>query len=124
MKKANPQKIIRENIKIDANNQSIGRIATQAAIALCGKNKPTFNPAKNGGNFVQIINASKVKFTGKKLDQKKYFHFSGYPGGLKEKKLNELFKKSPEKVIWLAVYRMLPKNKLRDKIIKLLKIAK
>lgn len=114
--------IIRETHKLDATGQSVGRLATQIVILLRGKNKASFQPHIDGGDNIIITNASKVKFTGKKIDQKEYYHFSGYPGGLKTKKIKDVFAKNPGEVIKRAVWNMLPKNKLRNSMIKRLKI--
>jgi len=103
---------------IDANNKVLGRIATQIAILLRGKHKPDFAPYKDIGDFVIIKNADKVKITGKKLSQKVYRHYTGYPGGLKEVPMSKIFSKNPEEVIKKAVFGMLPKNKLRAEQIK------
>ncbi len=108
--------------KIDAQGKAIGRLASEIAILLRGKNSADFLYHEDKGNVVEVENIKKVKFTGKKLDQKKYYHYSGYPGGLKEEKLRQLFQKNPGEVLRQAVYRMLPKNKLRDKMIKRLLI--
>lgn len=124
MKKTKKNSMPREQIQIDATDQAVGRVASKVAQILCGKNKPTYDPSKLDGDYVKIINASKVKFSGKKIEKKVYKHYSGYPGGLKIKKMNELFNESPEKVMEKAILRMLPKNKLRFQIIKRLKITK
>ena len=116
--------IARQIHKLDATGQSVGRLATQIAIILRGKNKPTFQPHIDSGDNVIISNASKVKLTGKKIEQKEYYHFSGYPGGLKTKKMKDVFSKNPGEVIKRAVWNMLPKNKLRAKMIKRLKFTK
>lgn len=116
-------KIERKTHTLDAASVPLGRLATKAAVLLRGKNKTTFTPNIDGGDFVDIINALKVKFTGKKFIQKKYFWHSFYPGGVKRPTIAALFEKSPAKVVWKAVYGMLPKNRLRDKIIRRLKIS-
>lgn len=108
--------------KIDATNQAIGRIATRVVYFLRGKNNPNFEYNQDKGGFVEVENIKKVKFTGKKLEQKKYYSYSGYPGGLKEKKIKEVLKQNPGEVLRKAVYKMLPKNKLRKDMIKRLKI--
>jgi len=108
----------RKTYTIDANGHSVGRIATKVANLLRGKNNPDFEYNQDKGNFVIIENISKLKFTGKKLDQKKYYSYSGYPGGLKEKKMSELFEKNPNEILKKAIYKMLPKNKLRKEMIK------
>jgi len=103
---------------IDAAGQSVGRIATQAAMILRGKNKPTFEPHIDAGDFVTIINAGKVKFTGRKFVQKDYYHHTMYPGGLKTTSLKKVFENDPTEVIKRAVKGMLSKNRLRDGMMK------
>ncbi len=111
----------RETHKIDAENKSPGRLATKIAVLLRGKNKPSFEPHRDMGDVVVVENVDKMKITGKKLEQKKYYKHSGYPGGLKEKSMEELMENKPEEVLKRAVFGMLPKNKLRAKQIKRLK---
>jgi len=108
----------RDTHTIDASGKVLGRIATQIAVLLRGKHKPDFAPYKDIGDFVIIKNADKVKITGKKLSQKVYRHYTGYPGGLKEVPMSKIFSKNPEEVIKKAVFGMLPKNKLRAEQIK------
>jgi large subunit ribosomal protein L13 len=115
--------IQRNKIVIDAEGKAVGRIATEAAMALRGKNKPTFAPHIDGGDFVEVINASKMKFTGKKLVQKDFYRHTLYPGGLKVTPLKGLFEKSPETVVQKAVYGMLPKNRLRNEMMKRLTVT-
>ncbi len=112
----------RENHKIDATGKAPGRIATEVAVLLRGKNKPDFAPHIDAGDFVTVENASKVKFTGKKLAQKDYYHHTMYPGGLRRTPMKKVFDENPGEVIKRAVYGMLPKNKLRDEMIKRLTI--
>ncbi len=107
---------------IDATNKILGRLATQIAILLRGKDKPDFVPNKDMGGFVTVKNFSKIKITGKKFEQKIYYHHTGYLGGLKKVSLKKLFEKNPDEVLKKAVFGMLPKNKLRAKQIKRLKI--
>lgn len=109
---------------LDAAGQSLGRLAARIAILLRGKHKPNFLPHQDGGDFVQVKNVSKIKFTGKKFEQKVYRHHTGYLGGLKEKKLRELFEKDPFLVLRKVVYGMLSKNKLRARQIKRLSAIK
>lgn len=109
--------------EIDASKFSLGRLATRAAVLLRGKHKPTFTPHQDGGDYVVVINVSQVKITGRKLAQKQYFRFSGYPGGISKITLGELLAKSPEKVISHAVRNMLPVNRLRSRMIKRLHIV-
>ena len=103
---------------IDATNQPLGRLASKIALILRGKNNPNFVPNELPDERVMVSNITKLKFTGKKLSQKIYYHYSGYPGGLKERKLKDVFAKNPQRVLWLAVYRMLAPNRIRNKIIK------
>ena len=109
---------------IDAAGQSLGRLAVQVAVLLRGKNKPDFFPNKDMGEFVIVKNVDKIKFTGRKLEQKKYYRHSGYLGSLKETSLKNLFQKNPDEVLRKAVWGMLPKNKLRSIQIKRLKTEK
>lgn len=107
---------------IDLNGQILGRAASQIVMILRGKHKPQFTPHEDTGDFVVVINASKVKVTGRKLENKLYYRFTGYQGGLRSVSLGKLLEKNPEKVIHEAVRRMLPKNKLSYQLIKKLKI--
>ena len=111
-------------ILVDANNQNLGRLASKIANRLRGKHKPEFTPNADLGDYVIVINAGKINITGKKLTQKKYYSHSGYPGGIKEKSLEEVLDYSPEKVIINAVKGMLPKNKLGRQMLKKLKVYK
>jgi len=120
-------KILKEKIQpkwyiVDASGKILGRLATVISGIIRGKNKPTFSPHQVQGDFVIVINASKIIVTGKKLRQKKYYHHSGYPGGLKEEGLRSLLERRPTEVVRRAVWGMLPKNRLRKEIIKKLKI--
>lgn len=112
----------RKTHTIDAANKVLGRLATEIAILLRGKNKPDFAPNKDMGDFVTVRNFSKIRITGKKFEQKIYYRHTGYLGGLKEISLKKLFKKDPAEVLKKAVFGMLPKNKLRAKQIKRLRI--
>ncbi len=107
---------------VDATDQVLGRLATSVARIIRGKNKPIFTPNADTGDFVVIINADKVKVTGKREFLKTYSHHSGYPGGLKTRTFEELMAKKPEFVIENAVKGMLPKNRLGRKLIKKLKV--
>lgn len=111
----------RETHTIDAADRVLGRLATEIATFLRGKHKPDFVPYKDIGDFVVVKNADKIKFTGKKIEQKKYYHHTGYIGHLKEIPLKKIFEKNPGETIKRAVYGMLPKNKLRKEQIKRLK---
>ncbi len=110
--------------EVDASKFTLGRMATKIATILRGKHKVTFTPHMDVGDFVVVKNAEKVKFTGRKLDQKQYHRFSGYPGGLYTKTLKERMEKEPEKVIRDAVYHMIDKNRLRKDIMRRLKVVK
>lgn len=109
---ANPAKIDRKWYVVDAEGQTLGRLASEVAKVLRGKNKPEFTPHVDTGDYVIVINAEKVKVTGKKMDQKVYHHHSAYVGGMKEVTLKEKMAKKPEQVIELAVKGMLPKGPL------------
>ncbi len=104
--------------KIDAADQSVGRLATKIATILRGKNKAEYQPHLDLGDIVEVSNMSKVKFTGKKLDQKQYHHYSGYLGGLKTRKMSEIFIKNPGDILFRAVREMLPNTKLRNGMLK------
>ncbi len=114
--------VSRDWVLFDASDKILGRFATKIADKLRGKDKPTFTPHVDGGDFVVVINADKVKVTGNKAEQKKYFKHSLYPGGLKEKSYKEVLESTPERIIENAVKGMLPKNKLGKSIIKKLKV--
>ena len=117
---ANPDKIERKWYVVDAEGCTLGRLASEVASVLRGKNKPVFTPHVDTGDYVIVINAEKIKVTGKKLDQKIYYSHSDYVGGMKETTLREMLEKKPEKVIELAVKGMLPKGPLgRSMITKL-----
>ncbi|MCL4208242.1 50S ribosomal protein L13 [Patescibacteria group bacterium] len=107
---------------MDAEGQILGRLATQIATKLMGKNKPTYTPHIDGGDFVVVINASKIAVTGKKETDKEYFRYSGYPGGLRSLPLGKLRDTYPTRIIEAAVYNMLPDNKLRSGRMNRLKI--
>jgi len=114
----------RKTHTIDAAGKVLGRLATRIAILLRGKHRPDFAPYKDTGDFVVVKNVDRIKFTGKKIEKKKYYHHTGYLGGLKEMPLKKLFKKNPSEVLRKAVYGMLPTNKLRAKQIKRLKFER
>lgn len=121
-KKPKRLRLRREVHQIDAAGQVLGRLASQIAFLLQRKDKPSFKPYLDEGAVVLVKNASQIKITGKKLEQKKYYHHSSYPGGLKEKKMSDIFKNNPTEIIKRTVWNMLPKNKLRRKMIKRLKV--
>ena len=115
---ANPDKIERKWYVVDAEGQTLGRLTSEIAKVLRGKNKPEFTPHVDTGDYVIVVNAEKVKTTGKKLDQKIYYNHSDYVGGMKETTLRELLAKKPEKVVELAVKGMLPKGPLGRAMLK------
>lgn len=119
---ANPDKIERKWYVVDAEGQTLGRLAAEVAKVLRGKNKPEFTPHIDTGDNVIVINAERIKVTGKKLDQKVYYHHSDYVGGMKETTLREMMAKKPEQVIELAVKGMLPKGPLGRTMIKKLHV--
>ena len=119
---ANPAKIERKWYVVDADGQVLGRMAAQVASVLRGKNKPEFTPHEDVGDYVIIVNAEKVKVTGRKLDQKIYYHHSEYVGGMKETTLKEMLAKHPERVVELAVQGMLPKGPLGREMLKKLHV--
>ncbi len=107
-------KIERKIHKLDATDQAVGRLASQIAMILRGKDKPEFLPYLDLGDIVEVSNIAKLSFSGKKMLQKKYFSFSGFVGGLKTKRMSEVFSKDPAEVLRRAVKQMLPPTKLRD----------
>lgn len=109
---ANPSKVERKWYVVDAEGKTLGRLASEVANVLRGKKKPIYTPHIDTGDYVIVVNAEKVKTTGKKLDQKKYYHHSEYVGGMKEATLKEMLQKKPEFVITHAVKGMLPKGPL------------
>ena len=116
------EKIDRKIISVDAEGKPLGRLAVEVAVSLRGKNKPSYVPYKDVGDTVLVKNIDKIKFTGNKLENKNYFHFTGYLGNLKQKTLKEfLIKRGPKEVLRTAVMGMLQKNKLRAKQIKRLR---
>ena len=109
---------------VDATDRVLGRVATKIADKIRGKDKPTFTPHTDGGDYVIVINAEKIKVTGSKFNNKIYYRHSLYPGGLKSQTFKELNKKNPERIIEEAVKGMLPKNKLGKQMFKKLKVYK
>lgn len=107
----------------DASKFTLGRLATRVATVLRGKHKTNFTPHMDVGDFVVVTNAAKVKLTGRKLEQKKYHRFTGYPGGLRTKTLSDRLENEPEKVIRDAVYNMIDANRLRKNILRRLKVV-
>lgn len=123
-KTSKTDKIERQTHQLDATNQPLGRLATKVALLLRGKNKVTFLPNVDAGDFVEVANCSKVSLSGKKIEQKEYIWHTTHPGGLKRKKIKDVMRTSPEEVLKNAVWGMLPKNKLRHQMIKRLKLSK
>lgn len=119
---ASKDEVERNWVLVDARDKVLGRLAADVASILRGKTKPTYTPHLDVGDFVVIINAEKVKLTGNKLEQKKYYHHSGYMGGLKERTARQVLEKKPEEIIRHAVKGMLPKNSLGSSMLKKLKI--
>jgi large subunit ribosomal protein L13 len=107
---------------VDAEGQTLGRLATRIADTLRGKGKPTYTPHVDSGDFVIVVNADKIQVTGNKLDQKRYYRHSGYPGGLRSRTLREQLERRPTEVIRTAVKGMLPKNRLASRQITKLKV--
>lgn len=114
--------IQRDWLLVDAEGQILGRLASQIATLLRGKHKPTFTPHLDNGDFVVVVNAEKVRVTGRKPEQKQYYTYSGYPGGLKVQTYRQLMQRHPTRVLKLAVKRMLPKNRLGRKLLRKLHI--
>jgi large subunit ribosomal protein L13 len=114
--------LVSDWILIDANDQVLGRLATQAAHYLMGKHKPTYTPGVGMGDFVVVVNVQKLRLTAKRTTDKLYYRHSGYPGGIKSINLRDQLQKHPDKVIRAAVWGMLPHNKLGRQLIKRLKV--
>ena len=119
---ATPADRERNWVLVDANGLTLGRLATQIADALRGKNKPTYTPHVDTGDFVVVVNAEKISVTGNKRDEKRYYRHSGYPGGIKSRTLSEMLDRRPEEVIRIAVKGMLPRNRLGRAQLRKLKI--
>jgi len=102
-----------KKVTVEAANRTLGRVATEIAHLLQGKDDPNYVPYKDEDVFVVVENIEKMKVTGKKMDDKLYWHYSGYPGGISSRTMREIWEKDPREVLWRAVYGMLPKNKLR-----------
>ena len=119
---AKPADVEKKWVMIDASGLVIGRLASIVALRLRGKHKPTFTPHVDNGSFVVVVNAAKVKFTGNKWQDKKYYHHSGYPGGMKEITAEKQLERHPEDILRDAVWGMLPKNTLSRHLMRKLKI--
>jgi len=109
-------------VLVDAEGKNLGRLATKISGVLLGKNKPIFTPGVDTGDFVVVINAERIAVTGNKLEDKNYYHYTGYPGGMKQIALKDQLRKHPDRVIRRAVWGMLPHNRYGRKIIKKLRI--
>ena len=109
---AKPETVVQDWYLVDATDKVLGRLATQIAIRLRGKHKPEYTPHVDTGDHIVIVNATKIRVTGDKINQKKYYSHSGYPGGIKETALSDELENNPERVIERAVKGMLPKNSL------------
>lgn len=114
--------VVRKWHVVDADGMVVGRLATRIAMILRGKNKPIFTPHVDTGDFVIIVNADKVRFTGNKLEQKIYYRHTGYIGGIKQKTAGDIMKTAPERILMSAVRGMLPKNRLGRQQLKKLKV--
>jgi large subunit ribosomal protein L13 len=119
---ANAQDRTRDWYVVDAEDKTLGRLATQIANVLRGKTKPTYTPHVDVGDFVVVVNAEKIAVTGKKLEDKRYWRHSGYPGGIRSRTLGELLESRPEEVIRKAVKGMLPRNRLARQQLRKLKV--
>jgi len=119
---AKPGEVARDWYVVDAEGQTLGRLATQIADTLRGKNKPQYTPHVDTGDFVIVVNAEKILVTGNKLDQKRYYRHSGYPGGIRSRTLREQLERRPTEVIRTAVKGMLPKNRLAARQLTKLKV--
>ncbi|MCF8053751.1 MAG: 50S ribosomal protein L13 [Deltaproteobacteria bacterium] len=122
MKTFNPKEVKQDWYLVDAEKKVLGRVASEIASVLRGKNKPIFTPHLDAGDFVIVVNADKIRLTGKKLTDKIYYSYSGYPGGLTEMPAGKMLGKYPTRLLHLAVRGMLPKNSLGRKMLKKLKI--
>ncbi len=117
-----PADVQRKWFIVDAEGQTLGRLATQIAVLLRGKHKPIYSPSVDCGDYVVVINAEKIVVTGRRLEQKQYYRHSGYPGGIRQISLRDQLEKFPTRPVELAVKGMLPKNKLGRKMFKKLKV--
>jgi large subunit ribosomal protein L13 len=117
-----PTEVQRDWLLVDAEDQVLGRLATQIATLLRGKHKPTYTPSIDGGDFVVVINAEKIKIMGRKADQKIYYRHTGYPGGLKKTPYRMMLAKHPDRILRIAVKGMLPKNRMGRRLMTKLRI--
>lgn len=119
---AKKETVQRDWYVVDAENRVLGRLAVEIARRLRGKHKPVYTPHVDTGDFIVVVNADKLRLTGNKIDDKKYYRYTGYPGGLREQSAGELLKKKPTQILELAVKGMLPKNSLGRAMFKKLKV--
>lgn len=119
---AKKEEVRRQWVMVDAEDMVLGRLASQIALVLRGKNKPTFTPHVDTGDFVVVVNAEKIRLTGNKLDDKVYYRHSGYPGGIKSMTAREMLEKKPDQLVRKAVRGMMPKNRLGRQMLNKLKI--
>jgi large subunit ribosomal protein L13 len=112
----------REWVVVDAKDMVLGRLASQVAARLRGKHQPHFAPHLDCGDFVVIVNADKIRLTGRKHDNKMHYWHTGYPGGIRSRTYGQLLEEKPDRMVWLAVKRMLPRNKLRKRFLRKLKV--
>jgi len=119
---AKPNEVQHDWLLVDAEGQTLGRLATQIAHRLRGKHKPIFTPHVDTGDFIVVINAEKVKLTGKKVEDKKYYRHTGYPGGIRETTAEKMLATKPTDILTIAVRGMLPKNSLGRKMLSKLKV--
>jgi large subunit ribosomal protein L13 len=117
-----PSEVQRDWLLVDADDLVVGRLATQIATLLRGKNKPTFTPSIDGGDFVIVVNAEKIRITGRKADQKTYYRHSGYPGGIKATTYKMMMSKHPDRILRIAVKGMIPKNRMGRRLMGKLRI--
>lgn len=117
-----PAEVTRTWHTVDAKGRVLGQVASEIAVLLIGKHKPTFTPHVDGGDYVVVINAKEVEVSGNKEQAKRYYSYSGFPGGIRSKTFGEVMARRPEQVIEQAVYNMLPKNKLRPSRVNRLKV--
>ena len=119
---AKPNEVQQDWLLVDAEGQTLGRLATQIAHRLRGKHKPVFTPHVDTGDFIVVINAEKVKLTGKKIEDKKYYRHTGYPGGIRETTAEKMLATKPTEILTIAVRGMLPKSRLGRKMLTKLKV--
>ena len=119
-----PKKITRAWFEVDASSSTVGRVASKIANLLRGKHKRDFTPHLDLGDFVVVINADKLKLTGRKIEQKQYFHYSGYPGGLRTKQLKDMIVTQPEEVLRRAIFNMIDDIRLRRPMMRRLHLIK